>query len=128
MASFSEAELGYLQSERRLARLATTEANGQPHVVPVGMWHYNPDLGTIDVTGHDFAASRKFRNVQANPKAALIVDDLASVDPWRPRAVLVQGHAQAVQGRPGAHEAIIRIIPDKIVSWGLDADRTTPDG
>lgn len=38
---FSEAELAYLQGERRLARIATVGPDGTPHVVPVGMWSYN---------------------------------------------------------------------------------------
>ena len=36
LASFSEVELGYLLGERRLGRLATADAAGTPHVVPVG--------------------------------------------------------------------------------------------
>jgi hypothetical protein len=28
------------------------------------------ELGTIDVTGHDFDSTRKYRNVSGNPKAA----------------------------------------------------------
>jgi hypothetical protein len=45
---FSEAALAYLQGERRLARIATVGRDGTPHVVPVGMWSYNPDHDTID--------------------------------------------------------------------------------
>ncbi len=121
MAALSTAELAYLRAERRLGRLATADASGQPHVVPVG-WSYNLDLGTIDVSGRNFAASRKFRNVRANPQASIVVDDLASVNPWRPRAVVVEGRAEAIDGS-GGREALIRIFPDRIHSWGLD---TTP--
>lgn len=119
METFSETELGYLRSERRLARIATADTDGRPQVTPVGMWRYNVELGTIDVTGRDFATTRKFRNVRANPQAALVVDDLASTDPWRPRAVVVEGPAEAVpeQGDAGP---LIRIRPDRIISWGLD--------
>ena len=120
MATFSDAELDYLLGERRLARLATVDPSGLPHVVPVG-WSYNAELGTIDVSGRNFAASRKFRNVRANPKAALVVDDV--LPPWRPRSVMVQGRAEAVDapdGDPGA-QALIRIFPDRILSWGLEA-------
>ena len=117
---FSAAELAYLLDERRLGRLATADAAGRPHVVPVG-WSYNPDLGTVDVSGRNFAATRKYRNVQVNPHAALVVDDV--LPPWRPRCVLVQGPARALEaGAGGGSEAMIRIIPDKITSWGLDAD------
>jgi pyridoxamine 5'-phosphate oxidase family protein len=117
MRSFAPAELDYLKGERRLARLATADQSGLPHVTPVGMWHYNPELGTIDVTGHDFGATRKYRNVKANPQAALVVDDLASIDPWRARAVLVQGPAEAIED--AEQGALIRIRPDRIISWGL---------
>jgi pyridoxamine 5'-phosphate oxidase family protein len=116
MPAFSAAELAYLTGERRLGRLATADADGLPHVVPVG-WRYNPDTDTIDVGGRNFAASKKFRNVRTNPKAAFVVDDMASTDPWRPRSVMVQGRAEAID-RDG--EQLIRITPDKIVSWGLE--------
>lgn len=118
MKSFSAAELDYLTAERRLGRLATVDATGTPHVVPVG-WRYNEKLGTIDVSGRDLAGTRKFRNVLATSKAALVVDDLASVSPWRPRAVMVQGRAQAIDGSDGSSDVLIRIHPDGIVSWGL---------
>lgn len=117
-ARFTPEELAYLLDERRLGRLATTDATGMPHVVPVG-WSYNPELGTIDVSGRNFAATRKYRNVQANLRAAIVVDDV--LPPFRPRCVLVQGAAQALDAsRCGGIEAMIRIIPNKITSWGLD--------
>ncbi len=122
MTSFSAAELDYLLDERRLGRLATVDETGQPHVVPVG-WRYNPELDTIDISGRNFAVTKKFRNVRENPKAAFVVDDV--LPPWRPRSVMVQGQAQALEfpenaGAEGGR-AIIRIIPDKVVSWGLEA-------
>ena len=123
MALFSDAELAYLTGERRLGRLATVDATGQPHVVPIGMWRHNAKFGTIDISGRNFAATKKFRNVKAAPRAAFVVDDLASIDPWRPRSVMVQGRAEAVEAADPAGEggeAIIRITPDSIVSWGLE--------
>lgn len=124
MASFSAAELDYLQSERRLGRQATVDATGLPHVVPVG-WRYNPELGTIDISGRNFAATKKFRNVRANPKAAFLIDDV--LPPWRPRSVMIQGQAEALEASTGGGEesegaaAMIRITPEKIISWGLEA-------
>jgi pyridoxamine 5'-phosphate oxidase family protein len=120
MASFSDAELNYLNGERRLGRLATADADGLPHVVPVGMWRYNPQLGTIDITGADFASSRKFRNVQENPKAAFVVDDLASTDPWRPRFVMIRGRAEPIDRTSEGGRPLVRIFTDAIVSWGLE--------
>ena len=64
---------------------------------------------------------------EASP-VAFVVDDMASIDPWRPRAVMVQGRGEALEGEattfPGSDDAIIRIVPEKVVSWGLD---TGPD-
>jgi PPOX class F420-dependent enzyme/OxyR family protein len=117
VASFSEAELGYLLGEKRLGRLATVDTDGMPHVVPVG-WRYNPEEGTIDVSGRNFAATKKFRNVKANSKAAFVVDDV--LPPWRPRSVMVQGRARAIEAS-GNEGPIIRITPEKIISRGLDA-------
>lgn len=115
-ASFSPAELGYLQGERRLARLATADATGRPQVTPVGMWQLNRDLGTVDIGGREFQKTKKYRNVTANPQAALVIDDMASINPWKPRGVIIEGPAEAVAEAGG----LIRITPDRIISWGLD--------
>jgi pyridoxamine 5'-phosphate oxidase family protein len=48
----------------------------------------------------------------------IVVDDLASTDPWRPRGVEVRRRAEAI---PGA-SALIRIHPDRVISWGLGED------
>ncbi len=120
MSAFSEVELAYL-AERRLGRLATIGRNGLPHVVPLG-WSYNPILDTIDVSGRDFAATAKFHNVKANPNVALVVDEV--LPPWRPRAVMVRGHAEALEDAtdPEGNSTgpIIRITPTQVISWGLD--------
>lgn len=117
-ATLAPAELDYLLGERRLGRLATADATGRPHVVPVG-WSYNAELGTIDISGHGFANTRKYRNAQANPQAAFVVDDV--LPPFRPRCVMVQGPVEVLSADgSGGSEALIRIHPDKVISWGLD--------
>jgi pyridoxamine 5'-phosphate oxidase family protein len=108
MSAFSEAELAYLRGDRRLGRVATVGKDGAPHVVPVG-WTYNAEHDSIDVGGHDFARTKKFRDVVRSGRAAIVIDDLASTDPWRPRAVEVRGRAEAIhEPRP-----LIRIHPDR---------------
>lgn len=119
MSAFTPYERAYL-AERRLARVATVDADGLPQVTPVGTWHHNTDLDTIDVGGRNFAATKKYRNVLASQRAAIVIDDLASTDPWRPRAVMVQGRAEAVPDGGRDHGPLIRITPDNVVSWGLD--------
>jgi pyridoxamine 5'-phosphate oxidase family protein len=116
---FSEAELAYLR-EGKLGRLATLTPDGQPHIVPLG-WSYNTATDTIDIGGRDFARTKKFRNVKANPKVAFIVDDV--LPPWSPRCVMVQGEGEALdeaddaEGRPIG--PIVRIRPTKVISWGV---------
>jgi pyridoxamine 5'-phosphate oxidase family protein len=120
--TFTDAETAYLASER-LGRLATTGPDGSPQVKPVG-FRYNPGLGTIDVTGFNMAASQKFRNVRRTGRAALVVDDIASADPWRVRFLKIRGTADAIPA-PGASagssdEELIRIHPTRILSFGIE--------
>ena len=117
MPSFTAPELSYLADRPRLARLATVGADGTPHVVPVG-WSLNRELGAIEVRGRDFERSKKFRDVQRHPRAAVVIDDLASTDPWRPRGIEVRGRAEAVT----APRPLIRIFPERIYSWGIDSN------
>ncbi len=123
MSVFTPSEISYLQSQR-LARIATVGPDGQPHVVPVG-FHYNPDEDTIDVGGHNFAKSKKFRDVQQNPRVAIVIDDLASVNPWTVRGIEIRGQVEVLTTGgenvgPGFESEMFRIKPSRIVSWGID--------
>ena len=79
------------------------------------------------------AASKKFRDARRHPEVAVVVDDLASVDPWTPRGIEIRGQAethidggQQVGERVGAgfpfNPAWISIRPRRILSWGIDTD------
>lgn len=114
MNPFTQRELDYLTGERRLGRLATVGRDGMPHVTPVG-WTYNAVLRTIDIGGMDFARTKKFRDVAHTRRAAIVIDEV--LPPWRPRGVEVRGEAEA-QDQP---EALIRIHPKRVVSWGLES-------
>jgi pyridoxamine 5'-phosphate oxidase family protein len=74
-----------------------------------------PEHDSIDVRGHDLPNTKKFRDVVRSGRAAIVIDDLATVDPWRPRAVEVRGRAEALADPV----PVIRIHPDRVVSWGL---------
>jgi pyridoxamine 5'-phosphate oxidase family protein len=119
MSLFTAAELDYLTGERRLARIATVGADGTPHVVPVG-WSYDASQDTIQIGGFELERTKKFRDVARAGRAAVVIDDLASVDPWQPRGIEIRGRADAIPG-PNAK---IRIHPERIVSWGLESDQT----
>lgn len=123
MSVFTDAEIAYLRSQR-LGRLATADPDGQPHVVPVA-FRYNPELDTIDIGGHNFAKRKKYRDVQRNPRVAFVVDDLASVAPWRPRMIEIRGTAEVLaaggeQIGPGFDPEMFRIRPARIVSIGIE--------
>src|SRR4051812_9441306 len=118
MSMFTEAELRYLSGGRQLGRLATVGADGTPHVVPVA-WLYNAARETIDVGGFELERSKKFRDVARSGRAAIVIDDLESTDPWRPRGVEVRGSAEAIE----LPTPLIRIHPERVVSWGLSSLR-----
>ena len=119
MTVFTDAELRYLAGGRQLGRLATVGADGTPHVVPVA-WIYNAARETIDVGGSDLERTKKFRDVSRNGRAAIVIDDLASEDPWRPRGIEIRGRGEAI----AMPTPLIRIHAERIVTWGIEARPT----
>ena len=128
MSAFSAAEVAYLESQR-LGRLATVGKDGQPHVVPVG-FKYNRAEDAIDIGGHHgFAKRKKWRDVENDPRVAFVIDDVASVQPWRVRGIEIRGVAELLTTGgetlgPGFEPEMFRIRPKRIVSWGVDGPMT----
>ena len=123
MSVFTEQEREYLQSGVLLGRLATVGADGAPHVVPT-IFRYNEIHDTIDVGGHDFATRKKYRDALRNPKVAFVVDEIVSVSPWRVRGIEVRGMVEVLDTGgtelgPGFAPEMFRILPKRIVSWGV---------
>lgn len=123
--SFTKAELDYLATQR-LGRLATVAPDGVPQNNPVSFRH-NAEMGTIDIGGYNMGASRKFRNVRAGGAGghvSFVVDDVASVTPWRVRGIEIRGDAEALTGQvpytKGVSGEIIRIHPRRIIPWNID--------
>jgi coenzyme F420-0:L-glutamate ligase/coenzyme F420-1:gamma-L-glutamate ligase len=130
---------------QRVARLATADASGEPHIVPV-CFAYTPGVIFIalDEKPKDVAPTRlkRVRNILENPRVALIADRYA--EDWSLLAfVMVRGQAELVDPDTDEHSAavwllrgkyhqyeqmsieanpIIAIRPEKVASWGaLDA-------
>lgn len=125
MSVFSDLELEYLAGQR-LGRLATVGTDGAPHVVPVS-FAYNGETDTIDIGGHAPAQTKKWRDIGREPRVAFVVDDV--LPPWQPRMVEIRGRASLLSAGgaslgPGFADALIRITPIRIVSFGLDGTRT----
>ena len=119
----------------RVARVATADERGMPHVVPVcHLWERGcVYFGTA-------RESKKVHNLQRNSQIALAVDDYT--DAWAHlRGLLLQGHAQLVSRgaqfrrirkllyqkfpqyeKEAALEEdaiIVCFVPKRAVSWGL---------
>jgi pyridoxamine 5'-phosphate oxidase family protein len=115
---FSDSEVEYLKNQH-LARLATVSSKGQPDVVPVGFEFDGRYFWIGSGTQEIFLRTMKYANVRdGNQKVALVVDDLESIDPWKPRSIKVYGTAEVMDhdGRFGSGK-YLRVTPK--VSWAM---------
>ena len=131
MARLDAAELGFLR-EREVCRFATASKSGVPQVTPV-IYALDGDAFVIAV---DYG-TKKLANLRENPVASLVVDEYTG----RHRAVVVQGRCEVLErgkeykrllqilfdrfeyyrSNPWkeGESPILRVTPDKVVSWGL---------
>ncbi|MEE8201397.1 MAG: TIGR03668 family PPOX class F420-dependent oxidoreductase [Candidatus Acidoferrales bacterium] len=125
----------------RVARLATTDRRGRPHVVPVCFAYDGRAFYTaVDLKPKRAAPEKltRVRNILANPNVALLVDDYR--EDWsRLWFILVRGNARLLRrgkeqrkahrllrkkyrqyaaGLLPAGAPVIRIRPTRILSWG----------
>jgi pyridoxamine 5'-phosphate oxidase family protein len=119
-SKFTDIELEYLQTQR-LGRLATINKNGEPQIAPV-TFRYYAELDTIDIGGLNMGETQKYRNVAHNGLASFVVDDVLPL--FQPRGIEIRGHAQALpdggqQISPNFSPALIRLTPERILSWNL---------
>ncbi|OGO44273.1 MAG: PPOX class F420-dependent oxidoreductase [Chloroflexi bacterium RBG_16_63_12] len=117
--TFTEAELHFL-ARMRVARLATTNASGQPHVIPIvfatdGQRLYTP----VDEKPKRVAPNqlKRVRNLLVNPQVAVVVDEYD--EDWTRLAwVLVMGRGEIVEGGE-AHATGIRLLQDKYPQYDV---------
>src|SRR6266581_8749571 len=110
-STLTEAETTFVHSQR-VARLATADANGNPHVIPVcyafdGTRFFTP----LDEKPKRVAASklRRVRNIEARPEVALVIDQYD--DDWsRLGYVLVQGRAELLQPEHVLHGRALLLL------------------
>jgi len=116
--------------QQRVARLATVDAAGRPHIVPIcfalgGSTLYTP-VDEKPKRGH-FTSLRRLRNIADNPRAAVVVDDYS--DDWTRLAfVLVRGPAHLVRDL-AAHAAAIVLLRARYpqyLAMALDDPERTP--
>ena len=104
-----------------IGRLATIGDGGQPRIVAVGFRPTGDD--TIAIRGHNLSATKKWGNVERNPRVSFVIDDLPSTNPWIARDIAIRGHAHTEnQTRPDGS------IDEQIITWGLGrGGRTSRD-
>lgn len=74
--NLSEAECRAVFAEARVARLATVDAGGQPHLVPVTFAvEGNRVFFAVDAKPKRTTALKRLRNIEQNPAASLLVDE-----------------------------------------------------
>lgn len=138
--TLTEAEGAFVQAQR-VARLATADEDGHPHIVPVcyafdGKRFHTPlDEKPKRV---DESRLRRVRNIEARHEASLLIDQYD--DDWsRLGYVLVHGYAELLQPGVALHaqalillreryfqyrtmelekHPVIVITPDSVTSWG----------
>ncbi len=130
-----------LLAQAPVGRLATADANGVPHVIPVcyalmdGMIYSVLDQKPKRAS---LTRLRRVRNILVNPQVSLVVDHYE--ENWeRLWYILISGHAELLEdgaGRPAAIQLlrekyaqyramdidpnpVIKITPSHVVSWGF---------
>ena len=138
----------------RVARLATTDASGQPHIVPIVYAFEGRNIYfALDPKPKRVAPDRlkRIRNILQNPRVAVLVDrymerwqglayllvlgraELLSQQEWEQAhaiALLRQKYPQYRRGYPLGEDApVVKITPEKVVAWGpLEGTRGRPLG
>ncbi len=129
-----DAEARAFAEGRRIAHLATADASGTPHVIPICYTLLGPHFYfVVDEKPKRRRGLKRLRNIAENPRAALVFDEYA--EDWSRLAyLLVQGRAVLVTDRDeyaSALESLRRRYP-QYRSMGLHFDqhpmvRITPE-
>ena len=120
---FTDAEKEFIGSTSkpghvRLAHIATSTPDGQPHVVPLRAV-MNDAGDKVLVLGNAMAQSYKYRQVKKNPKVAVVWD---GEDPGPPRSIQgieVRGTVVIKQGADDK-DPHFEVTPTKVFSWGIN--------
>ena len=113
MGAFTDLELDYLNTQP-LMRFASASPEGRPDIAAVAFMVDGDDIVT---SGFDIRKTVRYRNIGKNPRASVVVDDLASTDPWAPRGIKVYGSVVIEDDSAGQR---FRISPEVIWSWGIN--------
>ena len=117
-AILTEAEAEFVRVQR-VARLATADADGNPHVIPVcyafdGTHFYTPlDEKPKRVAGTKL---RRVRNIETRPEVALVIDRYD--DDWSHLGyVLVRGQAALLLPEHAAHARALELLRERYIQY-----------
>jgi PPOX class probable F420-dependent enzyme len=101
--------------EHRVARLATADASGKPHVVPICyVFEAGAFFSPIDQKPKSVPPSklRRVRNISQNCRVSLVIDDY-SEDWSRLGWVIVDGNAEMIEPGSDDHQIAVSSLRDK---------------
>jgi PPOX class probable F420-dependent enzyme len=121
-------------TDARVARLATADATGRPHLVPVTFAVDGDTVySAVDAKPKRGPALRRLANVRANPRVALLVDHYAEdwdtlwwvradgagrvLDPDDPEAVRAAGLLAARYARFALRGPVLAVDVDHWTGW-----------
>lgn len=117
----------------RVGRLATVRPDGSPHIAPI--WYRYEDGAFLILTD---AASRKYRNIERDPRVELCIDDerppyhtvvvggRATVHPapgpeWRLALAVhylgAENGQRYVDQNDSGDGVLLRIVPERVTGW-----------
>jgi PPOX class probable F420-dependent enzyme len=118
LAALGDPHVREFLTAARLAHLATADADGAPHNVPLCYWfdgerlYFAIDDKPKRETG---LALKRMRNIAANPRVAVVIDHYE--EDWSQLAfVMIRGHAHVVED-PQEYMVAMRNLRDKYVQY-----------
>ena len=135
-----------LLAEARVGHLATSDRQGQPHVIPVCFALHEGNLYSVldqKPKRAPLTRLRRVRNILANPAAALVVDHyqedwggLWYILVWGPASLLIEGDEsederaaavdvlrrkyQQYRDMDIADNPVVKLTPERVAAWGGD--------
>lgn len=110
-------------TERRIARLATADTSGQPAVVPVCYVFDGENIySALDEKPKrlEHRELKRVRNIEANPKVSLVVDDYS--EDWSELVfVVITGLASIIEPDDDEHSRAVALLREKYPQYRLMA-------
>ena len=114
MPPLSESQARFL-AEARIARLATADADGRPHAIPVCFVYNGQNIYIVldqKPKSTELTRLRRVRNILANPQASLVVDHYD--EDWQSlRYILVSCRAELLTGDEDEAARAVALLREK---------------